>query len=78
MSPWPETVAMVVGVWKEMLKEAYVMFAVHDSPEQAVVGVFGDLICSGISRAIQAEPDPSEDGMSENPGGSKVKCYALE
>ena len=69
---------MVVGVWKEMLKEAYVMVAVHDSPEQAVVGVLGELICSGISRAIQAEPDPSEDRMSENPGGSKVKCYALE
>jgi len=37
---------MAVNVW-EVLN--VVMFAVHDSPQQALVGVLGKLICTGIS-----------------------------
>jgi len=50
---------VAVDVWEKVLKD--VMFAVHDSPEPAVVGVLGELIGTGISRAIQAESGPSAD-----------------
>jgi len=35
---------VAVNVWEKV-----VMFAVHDSPQQALVGVLGKLICTGIS-----------------------------
>ena len=50
---------MAVDVWEKVLKG--VMFAVHDSPEPAVVGVLGELISTVISRAIQAESGSSAD-----------------
>ena len=53
-----ETVA-VADVWEEMLK--YVVFAASHYPGQSFVGFLDKLLSSGISRAIETEPDPSAD-----------------
>ena len=54
-----ETVAVADDVWDEVLK--YVVLDVSHSLEQSFVGLFGKLLSSGISRAIEIEPDPSAD-----------------
>jgi len=39
----------------------HVVLAVSHCPQQSFVGVIGKLLSSGISRAIDAEPNPSAD-----------------
>jgi len=56
MSSRPEAVAEAGDVWEEVMKN--VVPAVPHCPEQCFVGVIGKLLSSGISRAIEAEPDP--------------------
>jgi len=57
MSSRPEAVAEAGDVWEEMVKN--VVLTVPHCPEQFFVGVIGKLLSSGISRAIETEPDPS-------------------
>lgn len=59
MSTWSETVAVTGDVREEVVK--HVMLIVPHSFEQSVVGVLGKLLCSRISHAIEAKPDPSAD-----------------
>ena len=59
MSSMPEAVAEAGDVWEEVVK--HMVLAVPHCPEQFFVGVIGKLLSSGISRAIEAEPDPSAD-----------------
>jgi len=59
MSSRPEAVAEAGDVWEEVVKN--VVLAVPHCPQQFFVGVIGKLLSSGISRAIEAEPDPSAD-----------------
>ena len=57
MSTWSETVAVTGDVREEVVK--HVMLIVPHSFEQSVIGVLGKLLCSRISHAIEAKPDPS-------------------
>ena len=59
MSSTPEAVAVAGDVWEEIVK--HMVLSVPHSQEQSFIGILGKLLSSGISRAIEAEPDPSAD-----------------
>jgi len=50
---------VTIDVREEVVK--HVMLIVPHSFEHSVVGVLGKLLCSRISHAIEAKPDPSAD-----------------
>ena len=54
-----KTVAVTVEVWKELLQD--MVLIVHDSLEQTFFGVVNELSGSGVTIAIQAEPNTSKD-----------------
>jgi len=59
MSSRLEAVAVAGDVCEEVVK--HVVLNVPHSPVQSFVGVLGKLLSSGISRTIEAQPDPSAD-----------------
>ena len=62
MSLRSEAVAVAGDVCEELVK--HVVLTVPHCPEQPFVRVFRKLLSSGISRAIEAEPNPSADECS--------------
>ena len=53
----PETIAMADDVWKEVME--HMVISVPHFPEHCLVSFLGELLSSGICRAIEAEPDPT-------------------
>ena len=54
-----KTVVVTVELWKELLQD--MMLIVLDSVKQTFVGVFRELDSSGVTIAVQAEPNTSPD-----------------
>ena len=50
---------VTVEFWKELLQD--MMLIILDSVEQTFVGVFSELGSSGVTIAVQAEPNTSTD-----------------
>ena len=59
-----ETVVVTVEFWEELLQD--MMLIVLDSVKQTFVGVFSELGSSGVTIAVQAEPNASMASRGKN------------
>jgi len=53
----PETIAVADDVWKEVME--HMVISVPHIPEHCLVSFLGELLSSGICRAIKAESHPT-------------------